>query len=75
MNRTAGRPIVEQVWIAVQENEGLIMEAFPTQKAAVAAAKRLAKRCPSMRTEVAKYFVALNTCKSFVASPDDSEDE
>jgi len=71
MKKSPGRPIVEQVWIVVQENEGLIMQAFPTQKAALASAKKLAKKCPSMRTEVAKYLIALNSCKSFGASPDD----
>lgn len=73
MKRTSGRPIVEQIWIVVQENEGLIMEAFPTQKAAIAAAKKLAKKCPSMRTEVANYLIVLNSCKSFGTSPDDAD--
>jgi hypothetical protein len=75
MKNSPGRPIVEQVWIVVQENEGLIMEAFPTRKAAVASAKKLAKKCPSMRTEVANYLIAVNSWKSFGSSPDDTEDE
>ena len=75
MKKTSGRPIVEQIWMVVQENEGLIMEVFSTQKAAVAAAKKLAKKCPSMRTEVAKYLIALNSCKSFGPSPDNADDE
>jgi len=58
-----------RIWLVVQENEGLITEAFGQQKAAVARAKQLSRSCPSMRTEIAKYLIVLNSTRQFGATP------
>jgi hypothetical protein len=67
MNKGAATTLLREVWVVAHENEGLITEAFKQQKAAVARAKQLSKNCPSMRTEVAKYLIAINSIKSFGA--------
>jgi hypothetical protein len=71
MNKSPSEPLLSQVWVVVQENEGLITEAFTKQKAAIARARQLSRNCPSMRTEVAKYLIALNSRKSINASRPD----
>jgi hypothetical protein len=69
MKKELSDPLITQIWLVVQENEGIITEAFTQQSAAVARAKQLSKKCPSMRTEIAKYLIVLNSCKSFGATP------
>lgn len=65
MKRDTSGPLLTQIWIVVQENEGLITEAFVQHKAAVVRAKQLSRECPSMRTEIAKYLIAPNSSQSF----------
>ncbi|MFM8171990.1 MAG: hypothetical protein ACKN81_00445 [Pirellulaceae bacterium] len=74
MSRKADRPLVEQVWIVVHENEGLILEVHTNQRAAIAAARRFEKRNSGMRTEVAKFLIAINSLRSF-GSPKDGIDD
>ena len=61
MKTNPPRPLLREVWIVVQENEGLIIQAFNRRKEAVAVAKQLASRRPSVRTESAMYLIALNS--------------
>ncbi len=74
MKRKPSDPLVTEIWLVVQENEGLITEAFTGQKNAISRAKQLSRKCPSMRVEVAKYLIALNSCKSF-GSPAEQHQE
>lgn len=63
MTRDITAPLRTDIWLVIQENEGLIMEAFTRKTDAVKRAQQLKQRCPSMRTEVAKYLIALNSCQ------------
>jgi hypothetical protein len=65
MKKGVQGPLLREVWVVAHENEGLITEAFKQQRAAIARAKQLSKKCPSMRTEVAKYLIAINSNRSF----------
>ncbi|HVT28666.1 MAG TPA: hypothetical protein VHE81_11685 [Lacipirellulaceae bacterium] len=71
MKKRKSGPMLNQVWLVVQENEGLITETFTQQRAAVARAKQLARQCPSVRTEVASYLVAPNSWKLISPTGDD----
>lgn len=62
-------PRLKEVWIVVQENEGLIIHAFDKHKAALSCAKSLADRCPCVRTEIAKYLIAPNSHKTLSEGP------
>jgi hypothetical protein len=70
MTKAMSKPLISQIWLVVQENEGLVIDAFTKQSAAVARPRQLARKCPSMRTEVAKFLIAVNSCKSFGATHD-----
>ena len=63
MKKRKPGPLLNQVWLVIQENEGLVTETFTQQKAAIARAKQLARKCPSVRTEIASYLVAMNSWK------------
>ena len=74
MKRKPSDPLANEIWILVQESEGLIAEAFTQQKAAKARAKQLSRKFPTLRIEVAKYLIAMNSRKSFGSTIEEEEE-
>ena len=52
---------------------GLIVQAFSKHKEAVTYAKQLASRCPSVRTELRQYLIAINSQRSYGMAPKDKD--